>query len=321
MRDRALVVALLLALLPACSGGGGGGGESDADTDADGGGSGDADHDRDGDRDADADREAEGVWVTVPAGTYVMGSPEGELGRAAGETRHEVTLTHRFVILSTEVTQAQFEGLMGYNPSESQGCGPECPVENVSWHDAAAYCNALSDAAGLNRCYDCTPGTTPFTCTPAGGFDSPYACPGYRLPTEAEWEHAARAGTTAATYNGELATTDCPNSTLDPVAWTSCNSGSSRHPVGSLDPNGWGLHDMLGNVWEWCHDWHRADLGADAVTDPWGPASGSARLIRGGSWHHVARRARAAHRLDLAPGNRNNTLGLRPVRSLLGPNP
>jgi formylglycine-generating enzyme required for sulfatase activity len=258
---------------------------------------------------------APGTFVTIPSGSFEMGSPAGELGRYTGETQHEVTLTHDFEILSTEVTQGEFEALMGYDPSGFGTCGSDCPVETVSWHEAAAYCNELSDGAGRSRCYECTGSGASVECSPAAAYATPYDCPGYRLPTEAEWEYAARAGTVTATYNGDLDVTDCSASTvLDSIAWYCGNSGDTTHPVGSLDSNDWGLFDMLGNVWEWCHDWYGGYGGAE--TDPWGPEAGSVRVGRGGSWIHVARFARAAGRFRSNPGSRGDLVGFRPVRSL-----
>ncbi len=126
----------------------------------------------------------------------------------------------------------------------------------------------------------------------------------FRLPTEAEWEYACRAGTTSATYGN-----------LDDVAWYENNSGKETHPVGQKQPNAWGLYDMLGNVWEWCQDWYGGYPDGDVI-DPVGPSSGSRRVIRGGSWYHFARDVRAARRILDAPGYRNNDLGFRLARSL-----
>jgi formylglycine-generating enzyme required for sulfatase activity len=138
------------------------------------------------------------------------------------------------------------------------------------------------------------------------------------LPTEAEWEYAARAGTTGGTYNGTSTLTDCtmPNTVLDPIAWFCGNASSTTHEVGTRDPNPWGLYDMLGNVYEWCHDWYVEGLGTGAVTDPWGPVTGSYRVSRGGSWSYDARYARAAYRHDRDPGNRFYYIGFRLARSL-----
>jgi len=197
-------------------------------------------------------------------------------------------------------------------------------VETVSWYDAVAYCNALSLREGLERCYqdaggadydaaDADSGVTP--SWPRG-----LACQGYRLPTEAEWEFATRAGTQTAFYTGAITQTWCdpldPN--LDLAGWYCGNANDTTHAVGGKQPNAWGLYDMLGNVWEWC--WDRYDsYPAGPVSDPLGPQAGSRRVKRGGSWYYLARYARAAYRNDVVPGNRYSDLGLRPARSTLGP--
>jgi formylglycine-generating enzyme required for sulfatase activity len=251
---------------------------------------------------------APGEWVLIPGGTFTMGSPESELGRDTDEGEHEVTLTRSFWMMVTEITQGQFEKAMEYNPSSFSSCGPTCPVEQVNWYEFAAYANALSRAEGLEECYYCTGSVPDVTCEQDGRFfgaaTSIYDCAGYRLPTEAEWEYAARGGTTTATYNGDLTTTDCTlSSILDPAGWYCGNASSRTHPVGEKLANAYGLHDMLGNVWEWCHDWYGAYPGG-AETDPTGPPSGSYRVLRGGSWNLNARSARAAIRKFSSPGIR-----------------
>ena len=259
-----------------------------------------------------------GEFVTIQPGSFQMGSPESEAGRSSAEVQHMVTLTGSFAMLSTEVTQGEFESLMGYNPSSFTECGADCPVEAVSWYEAAAYCNALSGDEGFASCYTCTGTGVDVSCEPAAGYATPYDCPGYRLPTEAEWEYAARAGTITATYNGALddahLVCEQPNDVLDSIAWFCGNSGDTPHPMATRTPNSWGLYDMLGNVWEWCHDWY-ADYPTDSVTDPWGGATGSGRVLRGGSWSARAGSARAASRGWHDPGGRG-VFGFRPVRSL-----
>jgi formylglycine-generating enzyme required for sulfatase activity len=273
-------------------------------------------------------------FVTVTAGTFTMGSPSsewycwsepgGEL--CAEEPRHEVTLTHDFEILSSEVTQAQFGEVMGYNPSSFSDCGPDCPVDHVSWDQAAAYCNALSDAVGLSPCYWCAgSGETP-GCGVSPWYVSPYDCPGYRLPTEAEWEYAARAGTTATTYNGDLepglyvvdegCAGEADSAVLDPIAWYCSNSDDRIHAVGRRRPNHWGLYDMLGNVWEWCHD-GGGDYPEGPVSDPSYPTEGMAHMVRGGSYYDLARDVRAANRdWDLHGVGRCCGNGFRVARTL-----
>ncbi len=233
-------------------------------------------------------------FVRIPPGSFQMGSPASEDGRDSGETQHRVTITRAFLMQATEVTQGQYRALMGKNPSHFASCGDDCPVEQVSWHDAVTYCNALSHKEGLPECYD-------------GDRLKGLDCKGYRLPTEAEWEYAARAGSTGARY-GEL----------DAVAWYWSNSGKTTHTVGKKNPNAWGLYDMLGNVYEWCHDW-KSGYPSGLATDPTGPRAGSIRVNRGGSWNSPARFVRAAFRSGYTPVSHLNSLfilfhGLRPAR-------
>ena len=185
---------------------------------------------------------------------------------------------------------------MGKNPSHFTACGAQCPVEKVSWLDAIGYVNALSKKEGLPACYD--------TSGKVIGGRTVYDCKGYRLPTEAEWEYAARGGTTGARYGD-----------LDAVAWHRGNSGDKTHPVGKRRPNKFGLYDMLGNVWEWCHDWS-GKYPSGSQRDPKGPSSGSYRVHRGGSWYAYAWRVRAANRTGGTAGGRHVNLGFRPARSI-----
>jgi formylglycine-generating enzyme required for sulfatase activity len=231
-------------------------------------------------------------YVQIPAGQFTMGSPPTEDRRNADETQHLVTITRSFWLKATPVTQAEYEALMGTNPSHFKSGEANCPVENVSWLDAVAYVNKLSDREGLPPAYDAN-----------GGFAG-LDCRGYRLPTEAEWEYACRAGSSAARY-GEL----------EQVAWHKENAGYTTHPVAQKRPNAWGLYDMLGNVWEWTNDWY-GFYPTGAVTDPVGPASGGFRVGRGGSWGNVAQFVRAAGRGGVTPGGRDRNLGFRPLRAL-----
>jgi formylglycine-generating enzyme required for sulfatase activity len=279
--------------------------------------------------DAGADHRARGdggspigEWVTFEAGSFQMGSPAGERCReplASGkETRHRVYLTRAFEIMVTEVTQGQFLALMGYNPATFFTCGAGCPVETVNWHQAAAYCNALSDKKGLRRCYSCEGSGLAVTCVTAPSYAGKrlHGCPGYRLPTEAEWELAYRGGTRTAFHNGGIKNCTGPDTRASAIGWYNINSGIRTHPVAWLDANHRGLFDMAGNVHEWCHDWFRNDLGSTEVQDPSGPASGTSRVTRGGGVASDPQSLRAAFRWDQAPFKRLINVGFRVVRSL-----
>ncbi len=233
------------------------------------------------------------TMVAITAGTFEMGSEDfGPI--------HTVTLTHDFWMGQTEVTQAQYLAGTGVSPSTYSSCGSTCPVETVSWEDAAVYANTLSAAEGLELCYTATGSDLSASL---GG--DPYACEGYRLPTEAEWEYAARGGESY-TYPG--------SETVGDVAWTNENSGGTTHPVAGKGANAFGLYDMSGNVWEWSND-RLADYSSGAAVDPVGDASGTFRVYRGGSWNYPANFARAAYRNWDRPGVRYVNLGLRLSRT------
>ena len=244
-----------------------------------------------------------------------MGSPQEETGRGSDEgPQHEVLLTRRFALKATEVTQGEWWGVMGSYPSHFDECGLNCPVEDVSWWSTLVYVNALSARAGQQPCFavagcvgDAAVGT--LSCESVSVVDETtlYECEGFRLPTEAEWEYAARAGTTGARYGA-----------IEVIAWYSGNAAQRTHPVGQKRPNGWGLYDMLGNVREWTYDWYGRNSYArqPAITNPTGPAGGTYRVIRGGSGGDDAPYVRAANRVDNAPGYRHRNLGFRPARSL-----
>lgn len=261
------------------------------------------------DQDCDGDADERPCFQLIRAGTFTMGAPPEEFGWFGDEVEHEVTLTRDFLLLSTEVTQSSFEAVMGYNPAFFAGC-PDCAIEHVSWHEAAMFCNAMSDLARLERCYTCIAEV----CSQSERYPSPYECPGYRLPTEAEWEYAARAGTSTATYRGDLEveeTPDCwPSEVLESIAWYYCNSGDGVNEVAQLAPNSWGLFDMLGNLREWCGDLHRA-YPTTRTTDPWGAGAGTQRIVRSGSWALGPYEIRAANRHWFSMGFRANDTGLR----------
>jgi formylglycine-generating enzyme required for sulfatase activity len=216
-------------------------------------------------------------FVPIPAGAFMMGSAQGNNDERPS---HQVTISRPFYLGKYEVTQAQWEAVMGSNPSRFTG-QPDRPVEQVSWDDVQAFIRKLNEKEG---------GTM------------------YRLPTEAEWEYAARAGSTTAYSFG-----DDPGQ-LGEYAWYTDNSGGQTHPVGQRQPNAWGLYDMHGNVWEWVQDWY-GTYAAEPVTDPQGPSSGSNRVVRGGSWRNGARFCRSAYRFYAHPGDRIVDLGFRLLRT------
>ena len=204
-------------------------------------------------------------FVRVPAGEFLMGSTSEE-AYSLEQPVTRVRIGRAFELGKHEVTQAEWEAVMGSNPSRFDECGGDCPVEDVSWDDVQDFIGRLNALEGEVR---------------------------YRLPTEAEWEYAARAGTAGDRYAGNL----------DAIAWYDGNSGGSTHPVGQKAPNAFDLHDMLGNVWEWVQDRYGGYPGG-SVTDPKRPGSGSARVLRGGGWIFDARHCRASNRLFNAPGHR-----------------
>ncbi|HQE74701.1 MAG TPA: bifunctional serine/threonine-protein kinase/formylglycine-generating enzyme family protein [Myxococcota bacterium] len=214
-------------------------------------------------------------FVHIPAGTFMMGSSEGERPRFSDEAQHKVTLTRPFAMMVTPVTQSLWQFVMGNNPSYFMG--PDLPVERVSWEDVQDFIQKLNKKLGIDS---------------------------LRLPTEAEWEYACRAGTTGTRY-GEL----------HKIAWYNGNSDGKTHPVGTKAPNAWGLYDMLGNVWEWCQDWY-GDYPSGSVAGPTGPSTGSGRVFRGGSWSNGTRYQRAAYRGSDSSGHRYHDLGFRLTRSV-----
>ncbi len=233
--------------------------------------------------------------VLIPKGTFTMGSPEseqvGELSRELDESQHEVTISQDYYLGVYEVTQSQYKKVMGENPSEFQGgkvamLRPQTgqlakeidssnhPVEAVSWQDAVKFCQQLSELPEEKK---------------AGRV--------YRLPTEAEWEYACRASSNTAFNFGKGVR---PFADLGDHAWFRDNSNKQTHPVGEKKPNAWGLHDMHGNVWEWCSDWY-GEYPIGSATDPIGPGQGSYRVQRGGSWFFEPARCRSAYRVGLIP--------------------
>ena len=232
------------------------------------------------------------TWLEIEAGEFEMGAPLGEQCRRDEPRSHDVVIHTPFLIASREATQAEFESAMGYNPSFNATC-QRCPVESVTWHEAAAYCNALTAAEGGAACYTCTGVEGQTRCVPTGD------CSGYRLPSEAEWEYAARAGTTSPTYAGRLGSCMGRDETAEDIAWYKGNSNGETHPVGEKASNDWGLVDTSGNVAEWT---------ADA-------AQPSERVLKGGSWYHNADHLRSASRMLAPAGRRLGYAGIRCVRS------
>ena len=261
------------------------------------------------------------IMLALEAGSFVMGSPESEIGRGTDEDLHTVTLSRGFWMGIHEVTQGQFESVMGYNPATASAC-EQCPVETLNWSEAAGFTNALSDAEGLDSCYRCSGEGTDLSCEARSQI---YECTGYRLPTEAEWEMAARSGTSSAfSSGGSLVDGDevhCDGGVvlddgvaLDDWAWTCGNAGEGPQPVGSLAIGPWGFHDMHGNLWEMTHDWYQSYSGDE--TDPEGASTGSGKVVRGGSWADSARFARSAARSGGTVERKTSWLGFRIARSL-----
>lgn len=258
-------------------------------------------------------------WCLIQAGTFHMGSPPWETCRNWGftvETRHQVTLTRDYEIAATEVTQGQFSALMGYNPSAFSGCGDHCPVERARWHHAAAYCNALSQKNGLAPCYSCSGSGEAVTCQSKHDGSAIYTCPGFRLPTEAEWEHAYRAGTKSAYFNGDNSSCTGPDAKADAIAWYDMNAGQSIHPVAGKSPNAWGLFDMAGNAIEWTHDNCHQDLGTASAVDPAPGQSQHGMVLKGGAWLSFARQLRGAYRTCGLAHTRSYLTGFRCARTL-----
>jgi formylglycine-generating enzyme required for sulfatase activity len=226
----------------------------------------------------------------IPKGKFMMGSPKNEQGRYESEVEHDVDLTKDFFLGITEVTQAQYQKVMGLNPSyfqgdKVQGDSSNHPVEQVAWEDAVLFCERLSDLAEEKK---------------AGRV--------YRLPTESEWEYACRAGGKTAYNSG-----NSPSSLSD-YAWFQENSDGQTHDVGKKRPNAWGLYDMHGSVWEWCSDWY-GTYPKGSVSNPVGPKEGASHVGRSGSWDDAARVCRSAVRRWSFPSGRDSINGFRVAMS------
>jgi formylglycine-generating enzyme required for sulfatase activity len=223
------------------------------------------------------------VFRLVPAGSFTMGSPTSESERESNEMQHQVTLSKAFYCAMHEVTQGQWQALMGRNPSCSGNAGEDAPVEQVSWDDCQTFLKKLCQVE----------------CVPRGT---------YRLLTEAEWEYACRAGSTSSYCCGDS------NVGLDRYAWYLDSSNAPTHPVGQKKANAFGLCDMHGNVWEWCQDWC-GEYPSGGVVDPLGRPSGVARVFRGGSCFNSPKGCRSAVRFWYEPDYRGVDVGLRLART------
>lgn len=217
-----------------------------------------------------------------------MGSPENEPGRGKDEGQRPVRISQSFYIQQTEVTQDQWMQVMGDNPAHFSQCGGNCPVENVSWKEVQLFIFELSQR------------------DPNGE---------YRLPAEAEWEYACRAGSETSFFNGGITNQECGYDPIhEPVGWYSGNAGGSAHPVAMKMPNPWGLYDMHGNVWEWCQDYYVKLKKTDQLQlDPQGPSFGYGRVFKGGSWGFAAHCSRSANRKWLISQIGTKNLGFRLV--------
>ncbi len=239
--------------------------------------------------------------VLVTGGTFTM----GETGYATPV--HQVTVSS-FYMGKTEVTQGQWKAVMGSNPSYFTSVGDNGPVEQVTWYDCISYCNKLSIKEGKTPVYSIGGNTSPSSWT-SGTIERNTSAKGYRLPTEAEWEYAARGGNQSHiyTYSG--------SNTVGDVAWYDANSGSTTHQVSTKTANELGISDMSGNVWEWCWDWYGA-YSSTAQTNPTGASSGSSRLLRGGSWNYSYNLCRVSYRYYYYPDYNLINIGFRVVEDL-----
>jgi formylglycine-generating enzyme required for sulfatase activity len=246
-------------------------------------------------------------FVLIKGGSFSMGSPASELDRISDEIQHRVTIA-AFYLAKSEVTQAEYQALMEDNPSNFKG--GTLLVENVTWSDAVRYCNARSAREGFTPAYSINGETVTWN----------RAANGYRLPTEAEWEYACRAGTSTPFHTGNNISDNDANF-MNHYGYNTNASGrvtggyrQRTTAVNSFKPNPWGLFDMHGNVWEWCWDWY-GEYGAGAQTNPTGAATGTYRVNRGGGWNDFPKHIRSAYRAATPPDNGSFNIGFRLARN------
>lgn len=244
--------------------------------------------------------EVDIAMVKIPAGEFTMGIPDYQLEFTdpKRDRLHLVKIDRSFSIGVTEVTQTQWEAVMGINPARFKQCSGQCPVEQISWYEAIEFANRLSAAKKLSLCYR----------TEDSRVIWDRDCEGFRLPTEAEWEYAARAATPMVYYS------DLAGECLEKLGWCNDPQGLGTHPVASLSENPWGLYDVQGNVAEWVWDW-QADYPTEAVTDPMGPEAGFSRVVRGGSWSSFCNQCLPVYRSARPPDYRGAGIGLRIARN------
>jgi len=245
--------------------------------------------------DDDDEGPARPEMLLIPAGSFTMGDERGIF--EANERPSRTVSLDAFYMSKTEITQAQYQDIIGANPSSSMASAQ--PVEKVTWYDALRFCNALSKSEGLEPVYSDID----------GNLSADFSANGYRLPTEAEWEYACRAGTTTRYYTGESV------GDLGRCAWFSGNADGHPRNAGQLEANTFGLQDMHGNVFEWCWDWYGANYYGQAEnTNPRGPEGGEEKVCRGGSWFVYEYGCRASFRSMLEPDLSGIDIGFRVVR-------
>ena len=258
-------------------------------------------------------------FVAIRPGTFLMGSPADEPGRFHDETLHRVTLTRAFELCDHLVTQAEWRAVMGWDDSHFAGRADH-PVEHVTWFDCIDYCNRRSRLDHRAPAYTLADVERDSLHIVSAVVSWDREAAGYRLPTEAEWEYACRAGTTTAYSNGPITTREPGRCSIDSclalIGWYCANSGRQTHPVNRKPPNRWGLYDMAGNVQEWVWDEH-ADFTDAAASDPTGPPTGGLKVWRGGGWDYDPRHCRAADRGADGPEGRFRDVGLRVARSVM----